>query len=200
MPIQAWSRNLRMLTLAALAAGLHLTSARPALAQNSSVTTVAGYEGADRTQRLTQGAKQEGTLMIYSSVPVEDLSALTEAFEKKYGIKANVWRSSSEGVLQRIVAESKAGRYEADIIATRDLDPEVEGRLRTGHPDAPTLEELQEQLSLGRVYAQQAEVARAVRLRVDYGFCSVRQYPPQEVFSSFWAETSMRSRNYPSGP
>lgn len=101
----------------ALTAGLLLTSAHPALTQTNSVASVAGFEGADRMQRLTQGAKQEGTFMIYSSVPVEDLSALTEAFEKKYGIKANVWRSSSEGVLQRIVAESKAQRYEADIIA-----------------------------------------------------------------------------------
>src|SRR5581483_2636261 len=97
-------------------AGLLLTSAPLARAQ-SSVADIAGYTGADRTERLLKGAKQEGTFMIYSSVPVEDLSALTEAFEKKYGIKANVWRSSSEGVLQRIVAESKAGRHEADIVA-----------------------------------------------------------------------------------
>jgi iron(III) transport system substrate-binding protein len=107
--------KIAMLPLA-LAAALQLTSTRPAPAQTG-VASVASYEGADRMQRLQQGAKQEGTFMIYSSVPVDDLSALTEAFEKKYGIKPNVWRSSSEGVLQRIVAESKAGRYEADIIA-----------------------------------------------------------------------------------
>jgi iron(III) transport system substrate-binding protein len=103
--------------VAAMASALLLMLAQPAPAQTRSVAEVASYEGADRMERLLQGAKQEGQFMIYSSVPVEDLSALTEAFEKKYGIKATVWRSSSEGVLQRIVAESKAKRFEADIIA-----------------------------------------------------------------------------------
>ncbi len=104
------------LSIVAAAAGL-LAMPMPALTQTRSVAEVTGYEGADRSERLLQGSKQEGQLMIYSSVPVEDISALTEAFEKKYGVKATVWRSSSEGVLQRIVAESKAKRFEADIVA-----------------------------------------------------------------------------------
>jgi iron(III) transport system substrate-binding protein len=114
MPIQALQRSL--LPLAALAIALLAPPARTAWAQAAGVADIAAYQGVDRAQRLIQGAKQEGELMIYSSLPSEDSTALTEAFEKQYGIKAKVWRSSSEGVLQRIVAENKAKRFEADII------------------------------------------------------------------------------------
>ncbi|MEA2976072.1 MAG: iron(III) transport system substrate-binding protein [Alphaproteobacteria bacterium] len=112
--LQACKSKLQLSALFVIGAALLVT---PAHAQTNSVADVATYEGADRTQRLLQGSKQEGQLMIYSSVPVEDLSALTDAYEKKYGIKPTIWRSSSEGVLQRIVAESKAKRFEADLVA-----------------------------------------------------------------------------------
>jgi len=38
--------------------------------------------------------------MFYSSIPVEDIAALTAAFDKKYGVKVKVWRPDSEGLLQ----------------------------------------------------------------------------------------------------
>jgi iron(III) transport system substrate-binding protein len=110
------SRLLRALFPLGFAALLAIT-VRPAVAQTLSVAEIAAYQGADRAQRLLQGAKQEGEFMIYSSLPNEDNTALMEAFEKKYGIKAKLWRGSSEGVLQRVVAESKAKRFDADIIA-----------------------------------------------------------------------------------
>lgn len=92
--------------------------APPALAQSTTaptVATVAMYKGPDRMQRLIDGAKKEGTLTIYTSMTVKDMDALTTAFEKKYGIKARVWRSSSENILQRAVVENRAGRFEADL-------------------------------------------------------------------------------------
>jgi iron(III) transport system substrate-binding protein len=116
--------NLRPVVLAALILALALP-ARATLAQGNSVADIAAYQGADRTERLIQGAKQEGEFMIYSSLPVEDSTALIEAFEKKYGIKAKIWRGSSEGVLQRMVAESKAKRFDADIavMAASGMEP-----------------------------------------------------------------------------
>jgi iron(III) transport system substrate-binding protein len=46
------------------------------------------------------------------------------AFEKKYGVKVNAWRSSSENVLQRAVTEAQAKRFEVDAFETNG--PELE--------------------------------------------------------------------------
>jgi iron(III) transport system substrate-binding protein len=96
---------------------LSAASVTPALAQSSALAEIAAYQGADRQQRLVDGAKKEGELMFYSSIPVEDLAVLTAAFDKKYGVKVKVWRADSEGFLQRIVNEAKAKRYEVDVMA-----------------------------------------------------------------------------------
>jgi iron(III) transport system substrate-binding protein len=86
---------------------------------------IALYQGADRQQRLIEGAKKEGELTFYTSAPVDDMAVLTEAFEKKYGVKVRVWRAGSENVLQRAVTEARAGRFDVDVIDTNG--PEMEG-------------------------------------------------------------------------
>ena len=86
---------------------------------------IAQMQGADRQQRLAEGAKKEGELTFYTSAPVDDVAVLTEAFEKKYGVKVKVWRAGSEKVLQRAVTEARAGRFDVDIIDTNG--PEMEG-------------------------------------------------------------------------
>src|SRR6516164_5741267 len=88
-----------------------------ALAQPSSVAEVASYQGADREQRLIEGAKREKELTFYSSIPPDDIAALVAAFDKKYGVKVKVWRADSEGFLQRIVGEARARRFEVDVMA-----------------------------------------------------------------------------------
>ena len=85
---------------------------------------IATYTGADRMQKLIDGAKKEGEITIYSSAPTDDMAALTIAFEKKYGIKAKVWRASSEKVLQRGVTEARGNRFDADVYETNG--PELE--------------------------------------------------------------------------
>ncbi len=89
---------------------------------------LATYQGADRMQRIIDGAKKEGELSIYTSAPVDDMKVLTDAFEKKYGVKAKVWRASSEKVLQRGITEAGAGRYDADVFETNG--PEMEALVR----------------------------------------------------------------------
>jgi iron(III) transport system substrate-binding protein len=98
-------------------APLAACAARSALAQGNRVAEIATYQGADREQRLIEGAKKEKELAFYSSVPPEDIAALISAFDKKYGVKVRVWRSDSEGILQRIISEAKARRFEVDIMA-----------------------------------------------------------------------------------
>ena len=105
--------------------------AAPAVAQvkpNATAEDVATYAGADRAQRILEGAKKEGALEIYTSAQSDDMGALVSAFEKKYGIKVTMWRSSSEKVLQRAVTEARAGRFTLDVAETNG--PELESMHR----------------------------------------------------------------------
>jgi iron(III) transport system substrate-binding protein len=85
---------------------------------------LAMYTGADRTQRLIAGAKKEGVVNIYSSVTVDDMKVLSAAFEKKYGVKLQAWRASSESILQRTMIEYRGGRYDVDAIETSAVEME----------------------------------------------------------------------------
>lgn len=90
--------------------------------------TIYIYKGADRDKRIIEGAKKEGQVVVYTSLNVKDSGPLTDAFEKKYGIKVQLWRAGSEKVLQRAVTESRAGRHAFDIIETNG--PEMEAAYR----------------------------------------------------------------------
>jgi iron(III) transport system substrate-binding protein len=94
----------------------------------SPVAELATYEGADRLQRLIEGAKREGELTIYTSAQTTDLGPVVEAFEKKYGVKASLWRAGSEAVLNRAIQEARAGRHTVDVVETNG--PELESMSR----------------------------------------------------------------------
>jgi spermidine/putrescine-binding protein len=113
--IKACSRP-RSCARAMLVAAALLSSTPPAPAQSGNVSDIAAYRGADREQRLIEGAKREAMLTLYSNAPTEDNAALLGAFAKKHGIKVNLWRASSEEIRQRALAEAKAQRYEVDFI------------------------------------------------------------------------------------
>jgi ABC-type Fe3+ transport system substrate-binding protein len=89
-----------------------------ALAQTRSLAEIAGYQGPDRTARLIEGAKKEGTVSVYGSSVAEDMNPVTDTFKRKYGIDVQYWRASSENLVQRTVAESRAGRCTVDGFAT----------------------------------------------------------------------------------
>ena len=93
-------------------------------AQTSKSFTPALYDGPDREQRLAQGARAENALTVYTSLTVEDITELAAAFEKKYAIKVKFWRASSEKIVQRIVTETRAGRFDFDVVETNG--PELE--------------------------------------------------------------------------
>lgn len=95
-----------------------------ATTSETTAADVALYEGSDRLRKLVDGAKREGELSIYTSAQSNDLGAVVEAFEKKYGIKASVWRAGSEAVLNRALQENRAGRFTVDVVETNG--PELE--------------------------------------------------------------------------
>ena len=108
-----------------LAAGAVLSA--PAIAQvkpNATAADVGLYSGPDRLSKLVEGAKKEKELNLYTSAQSDDMGVLVGAYEKKYGVKVSVWRASSEKVLQRAVAEARAGRNTVDVVETNG--PEME--------------------------------------------------------------------------
>ncbi len=86
------------------------------------------YEGADREQRLIERARQEGTLVLYTSLATSESVPLTQAFEKKYGVKVQLWRSLSDAVVQRALNEARARRHNVDVVETNG--PELEALAR----------------------------------------------------------------------
>src|ERR1700681_1487139 len=117
--------------LAALLAGAARaqgpTMQAPAM-QVPPIVEIASYAGPDRTPRLIAGAKKEGALTLYSSGPIEDTTAITYAFEKKYGVPVKLWRGSSEDILRRAMTEARGSRYEVDVAET--AGPEMEALTR----------------------------------------------------------------------
>jgi iron(III) transport system substrate-binding protein len=91
---------------------------------------ILNYQGQDRDQRLLERAKQEGALTIYTSLAPTESQPLAQAFEKRYGIKVELWRAISERVVQRALSEARAGRHSADVVATNG--PEMESLAREG--------------------------------------------------------------------
>jgi iron(III) transport system substrate-binding protein len=88
----------------------------PARAQPNGTAALAGYAGADRARLLIDGAKREGELTLYSSMQVDSILPLQKGFEAKYGVRVRIWRGSGKDILQRVVTEAAANRYDVDIM------------------------------------------------------------------------------------
>jgi iron(III) transport system substrate-binding protein len=113
----------RLTAVLAFTAGLQ----SGALAQGAPADFL-NYQGPDREKRLIERAKQEGALTIYTSLAPTEARPMVEAFEKKYGIKVELWRAISERVIQRTVSEAKAGRHTVDVVATNGPEMELLSR------------------------------------------------------------------------
>jgi iron(III) transport system substrate-binding protein len=116
----------------ALGALLALSLAMSAFAVDPTpgVATIAALRGPDRTERLIAGAKKEGELMLYSSLTQEDQLRIAEDFKKRYGVAVKFWRGSQAHILQRVLGETRGGRFEFDVIETNA--PQVEAIAREG--------------------------------------------------------------------
>jgi iron(III) transport system substrate-binding protein len=75
------------------------------------------YRGPDREQKLIEGAKQEGQVVLYSGLIVNQmLRPLTAGFMKKYPfVKMTYWRADSEELLPKLSAEARANSNVGDL-------------------------------------------------------------------------------------
>jgi iron(III) transport system substrate-binding protein len=112
-------------TLQRLAALPAIAMSGPALAQTNPDASLLTYEGPDRADRVVAAAKKEGTFTWYTSFAEKDIPTVVEPFEKKYGVKVKVWRASTEKVLQRVLTEASARRYDVDAVHISAPEMEV---------------------------------------------------------------------------
>jgi len=71
---------------------------------------------------------QDKTVVLYTSLAPTESGPLGKAFEKKTGIKVEIWRALSEKVVQRALTEHQAKRYTVDVIETNGPEMEMLAR------------------------------------------------------------------------
>ena len=71
---------------------------------------------------------QDKTVVLYTSLAPTESGPLGKAFEKKTGIKVEIWRALSEKVVQRALTEHQAKRYAVDVIETNGPEMEMLAR------------------------------------------------------------------------
>src|SRR3954470_16747235 len=71
---------------------------------------------------------QDKTVVLYTSLAPTESGPLGKAFEKKTGIKVEIWRALSEKVVQRALTEQQAKRYAVDVVETNGPEMEMLAR------------------------------------------------------------------------
>src|SRR5262245_9386946 len=65
-------------------------------------------------------AKKEGTVVWYTSTPIEQANKIVKLFEDATGIKVEMFRSGGSAILRRFLQEQQAGRTAVDVMTTSD--------------------------------------------------------------------------------
>ena len=84
----------------------------------ASVEDIALMNRADRQKILLEGAKKEGKVSWYTTLIVDQVvRPVKDAFEKEYPfIQLEFFRGNSERIVQKMLAEYQAKRYDVDLI------------------------------------------------------------------------------------
>lgn len=81
---------------------------------------------------LVEGAKKEGKLVWYTSMAIDTSKPLLDAFLKEYPfIKADLVRAGEEQLMNRIMSETRAGKWYFDAISTSSISVLAERNMIT---------------------------------------------------------------------
>jgi iron(III) transport system substrate-binding protein len=115
--------NHRAFSLAAILVAVVLPALVQAQNREAALAAIIKLPAPERQARLVEGAKKESGLVWYSSTTAEDALALTKKFNEQHpSIQIQHFRSSSEKLLERILAESRANAFKADILTLPELE------------------------------------------------------------------------------
>src|SRR6185312_1648164 len=113
-----------------LASVVLLGMALPCAAADAAIASLALDASPSRDARLLEGARREGDLTLYTSLTAATAAKVKADFERRYGVRVNLWRASSENILQRVSTEARAARADFDVVETNG--PEMEAIQREG--------------------------------------------------------------------
>jgi iron(III) transport system substrate-binding protein len=92
-------------------------SAARAVSTEEVTAQISTLGAADRESLLAKGAKEDGQMLFYSTLPVNQFAVLKEAFSVRYpGVSLNQFYSPRQGILNRALTEARAGKQMADVI------------------------------------------------------------------------------------
>jgi iron(III) transport system substrate-binding protein len=106
---------------------------------------VAAWAQGSPNQKLVEAAKKEGELVYYTTMTLDQSKTVTDRFEKKYGIKATLFRTGGGPLLNKIFTEARGGRYDWDVVVGRGemVLPLIERKLVASYlsPETKMIEE-----------------------------------------------------------
>src|SRR5438034_1341837 len=81
---------------------------------------------------LVEGAKKEAKLVWYTSMAIDTSKPLLDAFLKEYPfIKADLVRAGEEQLMNRILTETRAGKWSFDAVSTSAISVLAERKIIT---------------------------------------------------------------------
>src|SRR5207253_5607694 len=70
---------------------------------------------------LIEGAKKEGGLVVYTSMTVEQMQKILDAFKARYPfIQSSMFRAVGERLLTKIMTEAQTGKYDFDVVQSAE--------------------------------------------------------------------------------
>lgn len=83
--------------------------------------TMMGLAGCSGTGLETSKNENTGSLVLYTSQPEADAQKLVDGFHKQHPeVKVDVFRSGTEEVISKVLAEKQAGAVQADVLLVAD--------------------------------------------------------------------------------
>jgi iron(III) transport system substrate-binding protein len=78
------------------------------------------------TPEIVEGAKKERQLVVYTSMTVDQMQHILNAFKAKYPfIEPSMFRAVGERLLTKILTETQSGRYEFDVVQSAETQAYV---------------------------------------------------------------------------
>jgi iron(III) transport system substrate-binding protein len=96
-----------------------------------------GLSAAERERVLTEMAREEGRLELYTSLDDDVVGEIADLFERRYDVPVSLLRASSEDIATRVLEEARADRTRGDIAEASGLVMELlsdENRLEPWEP------------------------------------------------------------------
>jgi iron(III) transport system substrate-binding protein len=90
------------------------------LAALLSVAQVLNVGAADQ-DIVVEGAKKEGALVVYTSMTVDQMQKILDAFKARYPfIRTTMFRAVGERLLTKIMTEAQTGKYDFDVVQSAE--------------------------------------------------------------------------------